>query len=477
MKKYLIALLPIVMLGACTKDITSLNTNPKLYPTVPATTLFTQAEHVFVNTHTSANVNLNIFRLIEQQWQETTYNDESLYNINGRSINAGVWNSYYRDVLNNLKLAKDAIPTDASIPSADVKKNDIAIADILQVHAFYYLVTTFGNIPYSQAFDPKNNFPKYDDAVTVYKDLLTRLNADIAALNTGAASYGAADVIYKGDITKWKKFANTLKLKMGMTISDSDAATAKTTVESAVAGGVFTGNVDNATFAYLGATPNTNPIWVDLVQSGRTDFVACSTLTDQLNATLDPRGSKYFTDTPPALKGALPGAKANYDNFSHVSATITATTFPGLILDYAETEFYLAEAVEKGYTVGGTAAGHYAAGVQASFDYWGAGSATAYLALPSVAYSSANYKQLLGFQKWLADYNRGWDAWIETRRLDYPQLKAPSKAVGGFDATTPFPVRFNYPIAESNVNGANYKAASAAIGGDVVTSKLFFDKN
>ena len=480
MKKYLIALLPILALGACTKDLTSLNTNPKLFPSVPSTTLFTQAEHVFVNTHSSSNVNLNIFRLIEQHWQETTYNDESLYNINGRNINGGVWNSYFRDVLNNLKLAKDAIPTDATIPDAGVKKNDIAIADILQVHAFYYLVTTFGNIPYTQAFDTKNNFPKYDDAATIYKDLLSRLNADIAALNTGSASYGAADVIYGGSVTKWKKFANTLKLKMGMTIADSDPTTAKTTVESAVKdnGGVFTQNADNATFVYLSATPNTNPIWVDLVQSGRFDFVACSTLTDQLNVTSDPRSFKYFTNNfTPLLQGGLPGSKASYDNFSHISPTVTAPTFPGLILDYAETELYLAEAVERGFSVGGTAADHYAAGVKASFDYWGAGDPTTYLAQPSVTYSSANYKKVIGFQHWLADYNRGWDAWIEQRRLDFPQLLAPTKAVGGYDATTPFPVRFNYPIAESNVNGANYAAASTAIGGDVVTTKLFFDKN
>jgi hypothetical protein len=467
MKKYFIAaLLPILSLGACHKDLASLNSNPKLFPTVPAASLFTQAERVLTNTVTTSSVNTNIYRLIEQQWQETTYTDESNYLINARNINGAEWNALYRDVLNNLRLAKTIVPTDASIASADIQKNDIAILDILQVYSFYYLVTTFGNVPYTQAFDATNNFPKYDDAATIYKDLLTRLNADIAALNTNAGSFGSADVIYGGNTTKWKKFANSFKLKMALTIADSDPTTAAATAASAVSGGVFTSNTDNATFAYLGATPNTNPVYVDIVQSGRFDYVACNTLVNYLNGHADARVGKYFTALADGTyKGSAPGAKSNYDSFSHVSPTLTAPTFPGLLLDYAEVSFYMAEAAAKGYIATGTAAFYYEKGVQASYSYWGAGDATAYLLLNP--YTPSN----LAYQKWIADYNRGWDAWIETRRLDVPALVAPSTA------SSAFPVRFPYPIAESNVNGANYKAASAAIGGDLVTTKLFFDKH
>jgi hypothetical protein len=467
MKKYIIALLPLVMLGACKKDFEKLNTNPKLFPTVPAPTLVTQAERQLSSAVTTSSVNNNVFRLVEQQWQETTYNDESLYNFDTRNINRQMWNSLYRDVLNNLQLAKGIIPTDVSVPDA-AKASSIAIVDVLQVYSFYYLVTTFGDCPYTQAFDPKNNFPKYDDAATIYKDLLKRLDADIAALS-GTASLGAADIIYGGSVAKWKLFANSFKLKMGMTIADYDAALAKTTVTAAVTAGVFAANTDNATFAYLSATPNTNPVWVDIIQSGRFDYVACKTVADALNLTKDPRASKYFKAldaTTGNVLGADPGSKANYDSFSHVSDIVTAPTAPGLLLDNAEVQFYLAEAVAKGFITTGTAPEYYAKGVQASFSYWGAGDATAYLVLNP--YTAAN----LANQKWLANYNRGWDAWIETRRLDLPVLKKP--ATGAF---SDFPVRFKYPVDEANVNGTNYKAAAAAIGGDVVTTKLFFDKN
>jgi hypothetical protein len=466
MKKYILVLLPLVMLGACKKDFEKLNTNPKLFPTVPGATLVTQAERQLSSAVTTSSVNNNVFRLVEQQWQETTYNDESLYNFDTRNINRQMWNSLYRDVLNNLQLAKGIIPTDVSVPDA-AKANSIAIVDILQVYSFYYLVTTFGDCPYTQAFDPKNNFPKYDDAATIYKDLLKRLDADIAALN-GTASLGAADIIYGGSVAKWKKFAYSFKLKMGMTIADYDAALAKTTVAAAVAGGVFAAPADNATFAYLSATPNTNPVWVDIIQSGRFDYVANATIAAALNLTKDPRASKYFKalDATGNVLGAPPGSKANYDSFSHVSDIVTAPTAPGLLLDNAEVQFYLAEAVTKGFITTGTATDYYAKGVQASFTYWGAGDATAYLVLNP--YTAAN----LANQKWLANYNRGWDAWIETRRLDLPVLYKP--ATGAF---SDFPVRFKYPVDEANVNGTNYAAAAAAIGGDVVTTKLFFDKN
>jgi len=94
------------------------------------------------------------------------------------------------------------------------------------------------------------------------------------------------------------------------------------------------------------------------------------------------------------------------------------------------------------------------------------------LANPKVAYSTAegNYKHKIGLQSWIALYNRGFEAWTQWRRLDYPKLVAPP------DALSDIPTRIIYPIPEQTLNSVNYKAASAAIGGDAVTTKLFWDK-
>ncbi|RYE36595.1 MAG: SusD/RagB family nutrient-binding outer membrane lipoprotein [Sphingobacteriaceae bacterium] len=475
MKKILYAMLPVLLFTtACEKGITDINVNPKSPLIVPSATVFTNAERVLTNTLTSANVNLNIFRLIEQQWQETTYTDESNYDIDTRTIPDGVWNALYRDVLKNFDQVK-ALGANEEL-STDNRNTNNAITDVLQVYTYYYLLTTFGNIPYTQALNDAVLFPKYDDAKTVYDALLTRLDADIAVLNTGTSSLGSADIVYGGDAAKWKLFANTFKLKMGITLADLDNAKAKTVVEAAVAAGVFTSNANNAVFQYLSAPPNTNPIWVDLVQSGRKDFVANSTLINQLKSNNDPRLPLYFTtDASGGYSGGAPGASSNYATFSKPANTIIAPDFPGLLLGYSETQFNLAEAVERGYNVGGTAATHYNAAITASILFWkgSVNSAETYLLNTSVAYPTAagTYKQKIGLQKWIALYNRGWDAWIEQRRLDFPVLTAPATALSAF------PLRFTYPVNEGNTNGANVTAASTAIGGNLVTTKLFFDRN
>ena len=161
--------------------------------------------------------------------------------------------------------------------------------------------------------------------------------------------------------------------------------------------------------------------------------------------------------------------------YSHVSDKIQTATFEGLIFDYAEMEFLLAEGVERAYNMGGgTAEDHYNNAITASILYWGGTDAdvTAYLADPRVAYSSApgNFKRKIGFQKFLALYNRGFETWTEWRKFDYPVIVAPTTALSDI------PVRYTYPISEQTLNGANYAAASAAIGGDKVTTKLFWDK-
>lgn len=474
MKKILIIFISVFTLVSCEKDITSLNTDKK-HPTVVAPEpLFANAQRNLSDILATPNVNSGIFRLLAQQWTETTYFDESRYDLSTRNIPQNFYAGIYRDVLRDLKEAKTLIPNNINT-SADVKTNQLAIADIMQVYAYSLLVNTFGNIPYSEALDFSNSFPKFDDAKTIELDLLKRLDTDIAALKTSAGSFGSSDNIYKGKVASWKKFAYTLKLKLGMLFADSDPAVAKAAVESA-APNVFTSNSDNAAFTYLGATPNTNPVWVNLVQSGRKDFVGANTLVDKMNSLDDPRRQFYFTKTTAgAYKGGIYGASNNYAAFSKPGDAIIKPSMENLFLDYVETEFLLAEAVERGFAVGGTAVTHYTNAVTASILYWGgtAVDAVTYLANPSVNYITAtgNYKQKIGEQKWIALYNRGFDAWTEWRRLDFPVLNVPPGL-----KYTDIPLRFTYPVNEQNLNKTNYAAAASAIGGDLVKTKLFWDK-
>ncbi|BAV08428.1 Starch-binding associating with outer membrane [Filimonas lacunae] len=475
MKRYIIIALVIACVS-CTKHIEDLNDQTKKPTGVPPASLFANAEKNLVDIMTTPSVNYNIFRLNAQYWTETTYNDESNYDLTTRNIPQSFWNSLYRDVLYNLKDAKRGIPQqDPQFTTPEQIRNELAIADILQVYAWSVLVNTFGHIPYSQALDiDAHPLPVYDSARAVYYDLFTRLDTSINALETGAASFGSSDIIYGGDVAKWLVFANSLKLKLGLIVADFDPVTAKKVVEAA-APYVMTSANDNAALIYKESPPNTNPIWVELVQSGRHDFVIGKTFVDNLVALNDPRVPLYFTaDAAGGYSGGVIGGDNKYSTFSKPLDRIQEPTFEALLLDYAEVELLLAEAAARGFAVGGTTIAHYNAGVTASIVYWGGSEAQAadYLATTgNYATLPGTYKQKIGLQKWIALYNRGFDAWTDIRRFDYPVMETPEYAISGY------PQRYTYPAQEETLNTDNYDAASAALGqgGDAVSTKLFWD--
>lgn len=476
----------ILLIFASCKKLEDLNINTKDPHQVSGESLFTNAQASLFHHMVNSDVNFNIWRLIMQQWTETTYIDESNYDLTTRTIPDNHWDFLYQQVLKNLDEASKVIEATSypEDPSPDVKKNKLAVVEILTVYTYSILVETFGNIPYTKALDINNLLPAYDDGKTVYEDLINRLTTAVGNINTAYGSMDAADNMYQGNTTQWARFANSLKLRMALVLADVDPAFSQTAAEGAVSNaiGVMSSNADNAQLVFLATQPNANPIYEDQVASGRQDFVPTGTIIDTMNKMNDPRRQFYFTlvdtsssGTPKlAFVGGIPGASNDYTKYSHVGEKIYTATFPGLIFDYAETELYLAEAVERGYNVGGTAADHYTAGVTASLTYWGVADTlvTAYLAQPGVAYSTApgDYKQKIGFQLYLALYNRGFEAWTQWRLLDFPVITAPPTAFSAI------PIRYTYPIEEQTLNGANYEAASAAIGGDLVTTKLFWDK-
>jgi hypothetical protein len=402
------------------------------------------------------------------------YQDEAQYDFQTRAIPNTWWNAMYRDVLADLRESSRLINADASLLPKE-KANKLAILDIMEVYTFGILVNSFGNIPYTEALNAEKLFPKYDDAKTVSADLITRLNADIAKLDASAAGFTSGeDVVYKGSVTKWVKFANTLRMKLGMIVADENATAAKSAVEASDAGAI-SASTDNGLFTYLSASPNQNPLHVDIVLGGRQDYIAAKDLMDKLAGWNDPRKTAYFsTNNAGNYAGGIVGKVNTYVDFSRAGAKVIAADAAYVLADYVETEFLRAEAKERGFNVAGTAEQHYNNAITASILYWGgtAAEAAAYLAQPDVAYTTAagNWKQKIGTQKWIASYNRSYETWTELRRLDYPVITAPVNAKSGF------PTRLTYPNTEQTLNGTSYTAAASAIGGDVVTTKLFWDK-
>ncbi|MFH1296738.1 MAG: SusD/RagB family nutrient-binding outer membrane lipoprotein [Bacteroidota bacterium] len=476
--KNILAILLILLLVSSCKKLEDLNENIKDPTTVPGESLFTGAQLSLSNIMVTPNVNQNNFRMYVQQWTECTYTDEANYELADRRIPDNFWNALYRDVLMNLKESAKVLAETGTLPgdAPSVLTNKLAIVEVVSVYAYSVLVETFGNVPYDEALNPDIVLPKYDDGLTIYKDLIARLNKAISDMDQAQGSFGGADNMNHGNVAMWFKFANSLKLRMGMLLADVDNALASTTVAEAVPN-VIMSNADNALLTYMSSQPNTNPINENLVLSGRKDFVAANTFVDVLNDLNDPRRPGFFTTVgdPPAYIGGIYGVQNDYTLYSHVADPITEATFPMDFFDLAEVEFLLAEGAERGFAVGGTAEEHYNHAITASIEFWGgtADEIAAYLADPKVAYSTATgtWQEKIGMQKWIALFNRGFEGWTVYRMLDFPVLLTPP------DAVSVLPVRLTYPIAEQTLNGANRQAAADAIGGDDVGTKLFWDKN
>ncbi len=483
MKKILSILLVLGVMSSCTNDFTDLNTDTKNPTEVPGEPLFTNAMRNLVDQMQSISVNRNVFRLYSQYWAQTTYPEESQYNMVTRNIPDNMWSTYYKDVLKDLSESKtiiDATTYPPEIP-ASVKTNKLAIIEVMTIYTYSVLVDTYGDVPYTQALDITNETPVYDDAKTVYYDLISRLDAAIASLDE--TTYGFAsgeDLVYGGDMSGWAKFSNSLKLRLAMRIADSDNGKASTMV-AAVSGKVLASNADNFSMTYYNASPNTSPIYSGLILSGRFDFVGSNTLIDKMNADNDPRRSKWFNQVGGAYIGGVYGDANSYKLFSNMgNATsptpLTNPELSGTLMNYAEVEFMLAEAKERGYTVNGTAEEHYNAGIEASILEWGGTAAdyTAYIAEPTVAYATAagTYKQKIGIQQWRALFNQGFDGWCTWRKFDFTGMNAvPGMTLGDI------PTRFIYPTNEHSLNGSNWAAAAAKYDSDSKTAKVFWDVN
>ena len=474
--KYLTLCLLVVGMFSCELDD---NVNPKAPTSVPPNTIFTNAHLNLANQVVSTSVNFNITRLLVQYWQETTYFTESRYNFLDRNIPDNYWIEYYRDILKDLDEAQSIFNAqELSGILGTERDNKVAIAEICAVYAWHNLVDAFGNVPYSEALlGAVNSTPSYDDAETIYMDLISRLSAALNKLDGSASSYGSADLIYGGDVDSWSRFGASLLLRIGMRLSDSNTSAAQSAVSDAMSMGVITDASQNGVLVYNGVVPHVNGIYNHFVIDNRADYLPANTLIDMMNSMDDPRRALWFTTISGEYLGAVVGLDGaqSFNNFSNFTDVFLDPTLEAVLIDHTEMQFLMAEAVERGY-ISGSAEDFYNEGIRSNIMYWGGSSTDAdtYLANAAVAYTTAagDYKQKIGTQKWLALYNRSLEAWAEWRRLDHPVLNVPE----GFNYSD-IPTRMPYPYTEDELNEANYDAASAAMGGDVPTNRVFWDMN
>ncbi|MFC6861596.1 SusD/RagB family nutrient-binding outer membrane lipoprotein [Zunongwangia atlantica] len=474
MKKYILSILSVVVLFSCSDDkYERMNENPKDPSDVPASFLFSSASKELMDQVTNLNVNRNIFRFVSQYLTSTTYTQEPNFNLTDRNIPESHFLILYRDVLIDLQDAAMTVEANEELLPEDEVQARLAQIKVLEVYTWQYLVDTFGDVPYTEALDTENNLPVYDDALSIYEQLIT----DLTEINDDFSGSGftGQDLIFDGDMGKWQKFSNSLLLRLGMRLTESNPDLANSAITAAVANGVMTSNEDNALFTYLDSPPNTNPLWEDLVQSGRSDYVAANTIVDYMNDLEDPRRTVYFDENlgEGTFSGGTYGASNSFSQYTHIGSEFREPTHTGILMDYTEVEFLLTEAAAR--NIGGVTnpEEHYENAISASFEYWlgSTEGVDAYLAQSDVAYSSSNWEEIVAQQFWIAMFDNAFQGWYVWRKFDAPTLNIPTVT------ENPIPLRFTYPIREQNLNSANYEAASDAIGGDSQQTPLFWDVN
>ncbi len=387
----------------------------------------------------------------------------------------GIWPILYHNIFDLNFVTSKAAPTSVLNGAAAV----------LKILDFQMLVDNYGNVPYSQAANPTiATLPAYDDAATIYKNFIPKLDSAIISLKASTSSSDdASDIVFAGNKTKWIQFANTLKLRilMRQSSNNADINYVKTGIANIVAegDGFLPAGADVAENpGYLNANGQQSPIWSTLgtTPTGtpqQTFYRADSMMTDFLTNTSDPRLSQYF------VANGAGGYSGNYLGDNTVLNTVSSAIGTGIlqsatqsavIMSSSEGFFLQAEAVQRGLlTSSSSAAMLYQQGVEESFRYaqvpnaiTAADNMIATSTSPYVNFTSSPLTAI-GYQKWVALCGQlnGLEAWCEYRRTGLPVINNPSHSPGV--ATNVIPKRLLYPQTEYDVNTANVTAAGNGI--------------
>jgi hypothetical protein len=469
----------LVLATGC-KKLDDINHDPTKSTSAQPAFLLTGAEK---NAMDMLNANLQngyIAMMYAQYWTGNTRVTDAQYTLD-QGNNTAFWNTLYGSLhsLNQIVQLNNANSKNAGAV------NQNAIANILKVWLFQILTDTYTNIPYTDALKEDQNItPKYDAQADIYASLVDTLQAQIALLDPAKPTFDNGDVIYNGDVTKWTKLAHSLLLRLAIRMADVDPAKAQQIIQDNYQA-AMTSNADNAQFTYIDADPNKYPN--NESERAIVDFFVTSTLVDYMKSVNDPRlpiyarlpvDSNVIVGMPYGQLSTDPARKPP-GSYSLPGTKMYSSTMPGALMNYSEVEFILAEAAARSWSVG-DAATHYENGIKASMDYWGVTTGVdEYIA--GVPYNQADWRNVIGTQKWLSLYPQGFQAWFERIRLDFKKPGGADLFIapvsGSLDPSAPFvPYRLTYPQGEQTSNKTAYDAAAAAIGGDTKGTKNWWDK-
>ena len=515
-KLILLTLLGTIIFG-CTGKFEELNTNPNNPEVVPSINILTWAQRFYCAQYGGVWYNYNESSSMAGHVTKIRYIDESRYVYREGQVNN--FSDYMYRICNNLNKIIEYESGE------DGNKNMLAVATIFKAYCLQVLTDHLGDIPYSEAFKAAEQvfYPSYDPQKDIYADLIKQVQSAVAMINENPSAvdrWGANDLFFAGNMTRWKKFGNSLLLRMAIRLSYVEERTARSIISGILSNSanVMESNADNLIFKWPGGT-YMEPL--ASAEIGRKDYGMCFYIISVLKETDDPRLPIYaapapapddvngiYKGMPPGISVAMSGMpEYNPNSISPVGMRYNKQpTADGItcLMRYSEIEFIRAEAIERGFVTGDAQAA-YERGIKASMEENGATNFDAYLAQAKVAYDTPDLPNLLfasaaltnaspennkianpavaasvklqkiAYQKWMALFPTGPEAWAEVRRTDVPVIGPAVGAIGLDHPHNRAPFRFIYPFNESSYNPSNYKKAMEKTQDYYWGTKMYWD--
>lgn len=489
-KNIFIFIITLVVLTACTDNFEDTNTDPNRPKEVTPGVMLGQLQYRIVNSSiTSARSFTHELMQVDAPRSSSGGGGIHRYVV---TPGQGVWSSFYGYMTDIEDLY--------SISDRLSENNYKAIALVYKSWAYSILTDLYGNVPYSQATKARegNVTPAFDEQRDIYIQILNDLETANSLFDDTKALTYAGDLIYNANsvsggknagIVKWKKFANSLRLRLLLRISKRDGEiNVNEQITSMLANPtmypMFTATSDDAIFRYPGTFPYFNPYYNARTLDWREGTYFTKFFLDKMNAVQDPRRSVWAIPVTVNSQSVFQGIESGYPTTQEYvvgknsSYTDALKTLPqlGIMMTYAEVEFIKAELSLKGFNTGKLPKAHYDAGVTASIAQWGATLPSGFLQQQGIAYdattsSEAQLEQIM-LQKYYAFFFVDFQSWFEKLRTGYPVLPRGS----GIPAENNFPNRVPYPTYLQSLNPSGLEAAVSGMGGDNSEIKVWWNK-
>lgn len=457
-------------------DFGDINKNPNSISVPVTSALLTNALFDFDTPSSTGSLRGALYC---QYFAETQYTETSLY-----AIPQLAWDGIYAGSMYDLQniINSNTDPATATYAGLNGSNNNqIALARILKAYRYLSMTDSWGDIPVSEALQGKVK-PKYDTQQEIYTLLFKELKEAVSQFDGGVVPKG--DIVHSGNLTRWKKFANTVRLVMALRISKVDPTNGKAQFLDALAspGGVIEANEDNTALTYPGGTYK-NPWFV--LYDGRKDYAISDVFANILTASQDQRAKVMGQNNSKGELVSFPYgltrddaviyANGHADYSFILDQSLRQANSTSQILTAAHAYLARAEAAQLGWT-SENAQNMYSKGIEMSWRQWGVfdqAKFTTFLASANVALTD-NALSKIQLQRYVAFFPNGHMGWAEWRRTGVPALVPSSKAT---NSSKKIPRRYVYGANEPTLNGENFNAAIGRLtGGDSQDAKVWWDK-